>query len=391
MKISERIKQIFTGKKTKENEIYDEIFEELEEKEEQYIETIIDEENMYAYYIKDSKKYVLVKDTQFPYMLSEQGTEWIEMNKHNFDYYGEFDSLSVLVKEVQELKEKEILKNKTEDDYLKEYLEHCTKDYAKIIRRMKWFKIDSEQYNNLIEKIKTEIKWELKNTLDNFVDMNKDLTTTRSYKELMENLQEPEEFEKKFPLYRKAKFDDRISHCGYPNYMWQAGVEGTYIVLKKIPYSNNSIFIHNEYIGGDLNEEYVTKLMIVSEKEREIILDHWDRIQDENEMQFESDYISSVLRNSTEQVENIETDEDTKSFNYSMLDRLKSDCDYFLGNGNGLLKHLYYKDVNKHIEEMKKIYNSFSEVEKPEWINMEDIDNYKEKMIEISEENEEEM
>lgn len=389
MKLTDRIKEMFTRNKRTEEQLYDEILEELENKE-QESETIIDEENMYAYYLKEDKKYILVKDTQFPYRLSEQGTKWIEMNKHNFDYYGEFYNFSVLFKKVQELKEKEIVKNKTEDDYLKDYLEHCCKDYDKIIRRMKWFKIDSEQYNNLIEKIKIEIKWELKNTLDNFIDMNKDLTTTRSYEELMGNLQKPEEFEKKFPLYRKTKFDDKISHCGYPNYMWQAGVEGTYIVLKKIPYSNNSLFIHNEYIGGDSNEEYITKMMIVSEKEREIVLDYWDKIQDENEMQFESDYMSSALRNSTEQ-EEIENEEESKSYNYMMLDRLKTDCDYFLGNGNGCLKDLYYKDIDRHIEEMKKIYNSFLEEEKPEWLSMENIDNYKEKMEELLEENEEEM
>ena len=37
--------------------------------------------------------------------------------------------------------------------------------------------------------------------------MNKDLTTTRSYKELMDNLQEPEEFEKKL-LINVFDFND---------------------------------------------------------------------------------------------------------------------------------------------------------------------------------------
>lgn len=389
MKLTDRIKEMFSRNKTKKNKIYDEGLDELEEKE-QDIENIMEEEYMYAYYIKDSKKYVLVKDTQFPYSLSEQGIEWIEMNKDNFDYYGEFDDFSIFFNEVKELKEKEILENKTADDYLKDYLEHCTKDYDKIIENMKCFKIDSEQFNNLIEKIKTEIRLEISNTLNNFADMNKDLTTTRSYEELLNNLQEPEEFEKKFPLYKKAKFDDRVSHCGYPDYMWQADVEGTHVVLRKIPDSNNSLFIYNEYIGRDSNEEYITKMMIVSGKEREFILEHWNKIQFENEMQFEKRYISSVLRNSSEE-EIVENEEDSKSYNYMMLDRLKTDCDYFLGNGNGCLKYLYYKDVDRHIEEMKKIYNSFSKKEKPEWLSIEDIDNYKEKMEELLEENEEEM
>jgi len=69
-------------------------------------------------------------------------------------------------------------------------------------------------------------------------------------------------------------------------------------------------------------------------------------------------------------------------YNYMMLDRLRADCDYFLGNGNGFLGHLYYKDIDKHIEEMKKIYESFSNKEKPEWISLENIENYKAKMNE---------
>lgn len=76
-------------------------------------------------------------------------------------------------------------------------------------------------------------------------------------------------------------------------------------------------------------------------------------------------------------------------YNYMMLDRLRADCDYFIGNGNGFLGHLYYEDIDKHIEEMKNIYNSFSENEKPEWISLEDIDNYKEKMNKMLEKSEE--
>lgn len=95
------------------------------------------------------------------------------------------------------------------------------------------------------------------------------------------------------------------------------------------------------------------------------------------------------LVNNPKDVPNYEKKEANK-YNYMMLDRLRMDCDYFLGNGNGFAGHLYYKDVDKHIEEMKKIYNSFSEEEKPEWINLKDIDNYKTQMNEMLEKNSEE-
>jgi len=85
-----------------------------------------------------------------------------------------------------------------------------------------------------------------------------------------------------------------------------------------------------------------------------------------------------------------EEDENIRKSDYMMLDRLRTDCEYFLGNGNGFLGSLYYKDIDKHIEEMKKLYESFSEQEKPEWISLEDIDNYKQKMNEMIERSEEE-
>ena len=74
--------------------------------------------------------------------------------------------------------------------------------------------------------------------------------------------------------------------------------------------------------------------------------------------------------------------ESIRTSDYMMLDRLRSDCEYFLGNGNGFLGSLYYKDIDEHIKEMKKIYESFTAQEKPEWISLKDIDNYKEKMQE---------
>lgn len=63
-----------------------------------------------------------------------------------------------------------------------------------------------------------------------------------------------------------------------------------------------------------------------------------------------------------------------KTFNYQLLDRMKGDCLYFLGYGNRYEKHLYYESVDKHIKEMKKLYNSFSDEDKPEWLTMKDIE-----------------
>ena len=104
----------------------------------------------------------------------------------------------------------------------------------------------------------------------------------------------------------------------------------------------------------------------------------------------ENGNIKDKYNNLEEYILEAEERENPRKFDYMMLDRLKSDCDYFLGNGDGFLGHLYYKNIDRHIEEMEKIYESFSNEEKPEWINLEDIKNYKEKMTKMLEKSEEE-
>lgn len=71
---------------------------------------------------------------------------------------------------------------------------------------------------------------------------------------------------------------------------------------------------------------------------------------------------------------------DDKKFRYSLLSRLKSDCDYFLGNGNRHDGHLWAKDVDKQIAKMKELHNSFADDEKPEWLTIDQIDDYEKRM-----------
>ena len=69
-----------------------------------------------------------------------------------------------------------------------------------------------------------------------------------------------------------------------------------------------------------------------------------------------------------------------KDFKYQLLDRLKQDCEYYLGNGNKNAKYLWSKNEKQQIEDMKALYNSFKDDEKPEWLTMEDINNYAKEM-----------
>ena len=45
---------------------------------------------------------------------------------------------------------------------------------------------------------------------------------------------------------------------------------------------------------------------------------------------------------------------------YMMLNRLMTDCKYFLTVGRGNEQNLYYKTVEEHCDEMEKLWNSFA-------------------------------
>ena len=70
-----------------------------------------------------------------------------------------------------------------------------------------------------------------------------------------------------------------------------------------------------------------------------------------------------------------------------MLGRLKSDCEYFLGYGAGNEDALYYKNVAAHCDAMEKLWNSFEAEDKPEWLTMEQIQEYRDKMTRELKEN----
>lgn len=72
--------------------------------------------------------------------------------------------------------------------------------------------------------------------------------------------------------------------------------------------------------------------------------------------------------------------DENKRFQYQMLDRLRSDCDYYLGYGDRFPGVLPSSDERKHIETMKDIWNSFADDEKPEWLTWDQILEYEKAM-----------
>jgi len=70
--------------------------------------------------------------------------------------------------------------------------------------------------------------------------------------------------------------------------------------------------------------------------------------------------------------------ENIHKFTYMMLNRLKSDCDYFTGYGHKVT--LSEDKINSIISEIKKLWNSLPDNDpdnaKPEWLTMEQIEQY---------------
>lgn len=68
------------------------------------------------------------------------------------------------------------------------------------------------------------------------------------------------------------------------------------------------------------------------------------------------------------------------TFEYQLLSRLQSDCEYFLEHGDCWEKHLWAGNVDDQIAKMRELYDLLPE--KPEWLTEQEIDGYEQRMIE---------
>lgn len=63
-------------------------------------------------------------------------------------------------------------------------------------------------------------------------------------------------------------------------------------------------------------------------------------------------------------------------FRYMLLGRLQADCEYYLGFGNRNPSRLWAGDEERQLEYMTRLYDSFTEEEKPQWLTREQILEY---------------
>ena len=87
--------------------------------------------------------------------------------------------------------------------------------------------------------------------------------------------------------------------------------------------------------------------------------------------------LKQIIAESIKKVLN-ETEETDYRHYYMLLSRLQQDCNYYLGYGNRHSNSLWAHDEQKQIDKMRELYNMLPE--KPNWITLEDIDNYAREM-----------
>lgn len=69
------------------------------------------------------------------------------------------------------------------------------------------------------------------------------------------------------------------------------------------------------------------------------------------------------------------------TFRYQLLGRLEADCEYYLNYGNRNTNRLWAGNEAEQIELMTKLYDSFSEEEKPQWLTKDKIKKYAKEML----------
>lgn len=82
---------------------------------------------------------------------------------------------------------------------------------------------------------------------------------------------------------------------------------------------------------------------------------------------------------------NFEYTKKEDSYRYMLLDRMRTDCNYFLGNGNGNEKVLWAGNIKDHMAVMKELWDSFDSDKKPECLSLEELSKYENQMTVLKE------
>lgn len=233
------------------------------------------------------------------------------------------------------------------------------------------------EYDEQINSIEQEAEEQKKSSAFSFTQNDNDIpeeviTSIIQYGGSIEN--------SKFRIYEQ--FQKSLSKKENADFLKdEYGSGGVYPFAVTSTYSSYLDFdsrgIHIDYEPNDGNRISVTlKWNEVEKRVSELILT--DKYLSPNEM---DKYVEKTLADKikTENKKNITKNKDY-SFDYQLLDRLRSDCRYYLdGHRNPDL--LWAGSVEDQIKEMRKLYNSFPSDKKPQWITDEDINHFEAEML----------
>ena len=233
------------------------------------------------------------------------------------------------------------------------------------------------EYNEQINSIEQEAEEQINSSAFSFTHNDNDIpeeviTSIIQYGSSIEN--------SKFRIYEQ--FQKSLSKKENADFLKnEYGSGGVYPFAVTSTYSSYLDFdsrgIHIDYEPNDGNRISVTlKWNEVEKRVSELILT--DKYLSPNEM---DKYVEKTLADKIE-TENKNNNIKNKdySFDYQLLDRLRSDCRYYLdGHRNPDL--LWAGSVGEQIKEMRKLYNSFPSDKKPQWITGEDINHFEAEML----------
>ena len=246
---------------------------------------------------------------------------------------------------------------------------------------------EAARLNMIVEGVQVEIDNNSDDKVKSILEGYKETLKEDSFKDMVSDLHSYVEAD---PSKISKDLKDAIKNNKLTDYLKsKAAMTDEEITEFKNKYSlNEAKTVDFEYIGKDDWGRHIIKSketgtyfgdgnLTRAGKERDLSHAAWytysgnDPYEGEPEVSMNDDIIVNIVN-----PEDIPTDYQREE--YQLLGRLKSDCDYFLGNGNGYEGHLWAGSVDKQIAKMRELYDQLEE--KPEWLNLDDINTYERKM-----------
>ena len=247
-------------------------------------------------------------------------------------------------------------------------------------------KLNAIEFVSLIDNLKKMDLWDGKDeTFKDAVEKYYSILDTQSKLKNEGTILSEEQLKEEAdsPEFKYQLLDRLKSDCEYflkagnraEKHLWAGNVDDQIAKMKELW---NSLEEKPEWLSMEDIENYEKEMKQDTVEESAALDKIGNTIKEDENTDIKGQLKQLGIRSIDDIINDLIHKEDT--FRYQMLSRLQMDCDYFLGNGNRAEKYLWATNVPDHIKLMRALYNSFEDDKKPEWISMEDIDNYEKEM-----------